>query len=133
MFTHKVTVSWSNAGGTVLSRSVSLLGGSEHNIQEAIPATTNDKPVEFALDISQCKVFMLVSDKDVTIETNAADHSGGNIFTLPAGRPFVWFDGMPAMRDTAGNLVVDIASLYITNAGDTQAVVDIRSLLDPTV
>lgn len=131
MLTHRITLGWASAAAG-LSKTFELSAGAEHNIDEEIAAGIVDREVAFVLDVSQCKVLYLLSDQPITIETNSGA-APGNVFTLAANKPFVWVDGNPAMRDSAGNLVVDITSIFISNPGEAVATLRIRSLLDPTL
>ena len=132
MFTHIVSRNWSRNGDSIVGNQ-SVEAGGETNRDETIPAETSDVLVAFVLDVSQAKVLYIKSDKDLIIETNSAG-SAVNTFTLAAGVPYVWVVGDAAMRDTAGAAVTtDITALYVTNAGEDAAELQIRCLFDPTV
>lgn len=131
MLTHTLVIGF--RGGDAITKQPSVEGGAEINLDELIPAATNDKATIFAMDVSQLKSLFMVSDRAVTIETN---NSGApiNTFSLLPNVPFVWQVGGPALRDTAGTAVVtDITQLFITNPGAADALVQIRALFDPTV
>lgn len=133
MFTR--TLNFNFLGGDAITKAVNVTGGLALDIDELIPSGSTNLALgaSCAIDVSQLKLLYLVSDQPLVLETN----SGGspvNVFTLAANVPFVWHSGLPALRDTAGTAVVtDITALYATVAGDTDAALQIRTLIDPTV
>lgn len=132
MFTHLFTRGWTNGGGT-LSKQITVQSGGEKNLDETIPGSTTDQLVDFDMDVSQMKGLFIVADQDCTIKTNSSG-SPVNTITLLANVPFVWVAGDAALRDTGGAVITtDITKLYVTVGGATAALLQIRSLYDPTV
>ena len=132
MLTHRITSGWSRGSENIV-RSFDLSAGAENNIDETIPAGANNLAVAFALDVSQLKALFMLSDKDVTVETNSGA-APINTFALKAGVPFVWNTNDASLRDTAGTAVAtDVTGLFLTNAGASDALLQIRALLDPTI
>lgn len=133
MFTR--TLNFNFLGGDAITKAVNITGGLALDIDETIPSGSTNLALgaSCAIDVSQLKLLYIVSDQDLVLETN----SGGspvNVFTLAAGVPFAWHSGMPALRDTAGTAVTtDITGLFATVAGATDAILQIRTLIDPTV
>lgn len=132
MLTHRITHGWSS-GSASLIRAFDVSAGAECNIDESIADGANNLAVALTLDVSQLKSLFMLSDKDVTVETN----NGAvpvNVFALKAGVPFVWNINDAALRDTAGTAVVtDVTGLFVTNASGAAALLQIRALLDPTI
>lgn len=132
MFTHKVDRSW-GTGQNRIERIVSVTGGAENNLSEAIAGSATNAPVAFAADISQVKELWMSCDKAVTVKTNSSG-SPVNTFSLAANVPFSWIVGDPPMRDSSGTAVTtDITSLFLTNADAGEAAFELRCLIDPTV
>lgn len=132
MITHTFSRGWSNSGS--ISKSTQVQAEAENNIDAGVPAATANELVAFVLDVSQLKGIYMVSDRAVTVKTNSSG-SPVNTFTLAANIPFMWVQGDPAIRDTAGVVfTTDVTALYMTNAdADNAATVQIRCIYDPTV
>jgi hypothetical protein len=109
--------------------SVQKTGTGDANVyDEVIASSQTDKVVNFALDVSACTMFLAHSTADITIETNANDATGGNTLTLEAGIPYIWYTD----SEDSFLLTEDVTKLYVTNAGDGSATLNIRSLYDAT-
>lgn len=120
------TLNWTySAAGLTTTASATVESEAEYNLDVAL-TNPSDALVAFELDYSQCKAFFLLSDVDCTVETNAANHAGGQQFDLKAGVPVAWMYGMGTCPVTA-----DITALYVTGTGDVN--LTIRSLSDATV
>jgi len=82
----------------------------------------------FTLDFSKCKAFYLVSDKDVTFETN--DGAAPDLaISLRANEPYLW-------HETAYHTFLvadDITSVFFTNASGSTATIYCIALFDPTM
>lgn len=132
MVKHKFSLGWGD-GGASISKGVDIEAGGATYIDESISAAVTDREVAFVCDVSQLKGIFIVSDQDLLLQTNDGA-SPVNVITLTANRPFLWFNGMPALRDTAGTAITtDITAIFATNAGASAARLQIRALLDPTV
>lgn len=132
MLTHYVTRGW-GIGSNAITKRLEIQAGAENNIDETIPGASTNLLVAYAVDVSQVKSLFLLSDKDVTVKTNNSG-SPVNTFTLGAGVPFTWIVGDGTLKDTSGTTVsTDITTLYVTNAGADPALLQIRTLVDPTV
>lgn len=112
--------------GTQTSNSQTFTAGGRASVSEAIPANSTDLLVNFALDVSACNALYLVADVNMTVETNATDHAGGNVINLLAGIPYVFYTGK---YDTF-KLTADVTKLYITNT--TAGTLTIEALYDAT-
>lgn len=115
-----------NDGTQTISKTVTLTG-SDTRIDEAIPASQTNLLVNFALDISKCVGFYMVSDVAMTVKTNSSG-SPQETFTLTADEPVFWND---AMSMTISSLFAgDVTALYVTNT--TAGTLRIRAIYDPT-
>lgn len=126
-FTHKVTEKVVISDRAVESLN-ELTAGSKLSIDEQIPVAT-DTPLAIALDVSQARSVFILSDRDITIETNATNAAGGNTLALKANIPYVW------ITNKYHSLVFtsDITIAYVTNASGGVARLEIEILFDPTV
>ncbi len=96
-------------------------------MDEAI-AVGVDTLIVASLDVSAVKSLFLLSDQDVSFETNATDHTGGNIIALKANIPYVWHTNAYA----SFLLTLDVTAIYITNASGSSANIKLRAVVDAT-
>lgn len=111
-----------------LSPQLSFSGSSILEIDESISTGVTDDDIVLAIDVSAVKLFYIVSDAAVTVETNATDATGGNTLTLVANQPYFWHTGS---YDTF-KLTADVTIAYITNASGSTANLKIRVIQDAT-
>ncbi len=116
------------------SKSFAVTGGASLRIAEAIPDSSSDLEVAFALDVSQAKCFMLLADQDMTVETNDGT-APGNTFTLEANQPYIWPAAAgESWADTEDDAVdTDITALFVTNASGSDGTLYVDVIYDPTV
>lgn len=115
-------------GGEEISASNTFNGGYEVAIDESIPVGT-DTLVNLVLDVSQVKSIIILSDRDITIETNATNAAGGNTLALKAGIPYRWYQN----QYNTMVFTTDVARAYITNASGGSARLQLSAMVDPTV
>jgi len=101
--------------------------GSVIDVTAAIPDSSTDKLVVCALDVSQIKAIYILSDQDVTLETNDGTTPDDTI-ALKAGVPYIWYTN----KYDALLLTVDVTALYLTNASGSAATFKLRALQDAT-
>jgi hypothetical protein len=119
-------------GSEQLSKRFDVTAGSLLTLDEAIPSGSGNTEVLAAIDVAQLKGLFVVADIDMVLKTNDAG-SPNNTITLAAGKPFVWTQFSPAIRDTAGALITtDIVSIFASRNADTVGNLSIRALVDPT-
>lgn len=109
------------------SASLQFSASADGEFDEVVPPTTTNMPFSLALDISQVKSILLLSDQDVTLKTNSSS-SPTDTIALKANQPYIWFTGA---YDTC-KITADVTTAFITNAGATQANVSARWLYDIT-
>lgn len=99
-----------------------------HSIQtvtiknESIPESSTDLEMLLAIDISEMKCFVMISDVAMTVETN----SGGSpqeTFTLAADTPVIWNDGDAAIF--AGDITGFYATTGVVGVGTLQIAVGV--------
>lgn len=115
-------------GSSLVSDAPSYTGSAYQYLEETIVTATTDGEIVFTCDVSAIKAIIILSDQNITFETNAADHAGGNILSLLANVPYVWtYDSY-----FTNLLTADITKLYITNASGSTATLKILVLTDAT-
>lgn len=125
-FTHTLTEKLV-VGNTSIEKSNAQSAGANTSIDETIADSTTDGLINFTLDVSQLQSIYIVSDADITIETNDGS-SPADTLSLVAGVPYVWH----ADSYHTCLLTTDITALYVTNASGGSARLQIEALHDPT-
>ncbi|VTR99240.1 unnamed protein product [Gemmata massiliana] len=125
---HSLTLSWAR-NGEAITNVVTVTANGETNLDLTVPANTTDLRADIDLDADKIQSLYILSDQNVTIETNSGT-SPGNTLTIGANKPYVWYLGCgltnPITTDVA-------ASIYVTNPSTTLAAnVQIRVLQDMT-
>lgn len=111
-----------------ITKSVVCTGGQVIRLDESIPDESTDLAVALALDVSQIKGLYIVSDQDLTLETNSGSAADDTI-ALVAGVPLVWHPGCYMTNP----LATDVTALYVTNASGAAARLQAEIIVDPTV
>lgn len=114
--------------GATEIRVVSTLSNEKaHDVDVTVPADSGDLEINWTLDISQAELIFMLSDQDLTLETNNAT-SPVDTITLKAGIPYFWIkDGGIDQPLTA-----DVTKLYATRGSGDDANLKIRALADAT-
>lgn len=95
---------------------------------ETITTGTTDQQFSLTIDVSQVKAFWLESDRNVTVETNAIDASGGNTLNLIANEPYIWW----STDLNSFKLTADVTTMYITNTSGATATIYCGVVYDST-
>ncbi len=106
-----------------------ILGSTEFEQSIGVGAGATEEMDCGALPYLKMKSLFFSSDQDVTIETNAANHSGGQEIILAAKVAFAWNVTMP----TTNPITADITKIFVTNAGSKAATFNVRVLMDQIV
>ena len=116
------------AGGRTVGGQKTYSGDSRISHNLSIPTATTDQVVECAFTMAQVKALIISSDQDITVETNASDHAGGNILAIKANVPYM------ETTDTyqTSELTEDVTALYITNTSGATANINIEVIYDGT-
>jgi hypothetical protein len=125
-FSHTITYSWGN-GNASLQQSQSKSAGAELNIEESIPNASTDLQVACAFDVSKVESIMILSDQNVTLETNSGG-SPANTINLLANVPYVW----QKATYLANLFTTNVTSWFLTNSSGANATLKARILTDPT-
>lgn len=127
MPTHTINQDWSAGNVGPLSRQISITADSEANAEIAVADESTDLAINIAIDVSALKLLYLVSDYDLTIETNDGSDPDDTL-TLKAGKPLVWHEDC----GYSNPLGTDVTALYATNASGADATLYIKTLQDAT-
>lgn len=88
-----------------------------------------------SIDVSEMLLLYMVSDQDLSIETNSSS-SPGDTITLTANVPYLWRDDNATCGSGAGGadsvtkLSVDVTALYLTNASGSNATFKLECIYD---
>lgn len=126
-FRHTTTVSWSGTGNSTFGGTLADTGDAEDN-REAVIATSTEQQVDIAMVRARLKHLFILSDQDVTIRTNSTGSPGDTLNVL---------NGFPVSYSSSAGQTnpfnsADVTTIYIQNAGATNATVRIRVLKDST-
>jgi hypothetical protein len=122
-FTEKVVID----GATPITQATTLTADFRQSYNLTIPIA-NDQLHAMALDVSQVKAIAILSDQDLTLETNSSS-APDNTLSLKANVPYIWYTNKPQ----ALVFTTDITALYVTNASAAVASLKMEILVDPTV
>ena len=126
--THRLSMTWSGSGASIpVSPDIQQSDDGEINAEPTIPATTNDREVAAVFTVASLKSVFIISDRDVTLETNSSSAPAQTI-NLLANKPLYWYSG----AYHANPFTVDVTKFYFSNAGAVDANVKIRILRDAT-
>jgi len=113
--------------GRTLPASNTLSGEAGTPLEAVISDNSTDKVVSWTLDVSQVAMVYILSDQDITLETNDGS-TPDDTLALKAGIPYVWYtDKYDSLIFTA-----DVSILYVTNASGEDATLQIETLYDAT-
>lgn len=127
-FTHSIEQVFQQGNLPAISKKVTLTADGENNRDVVVAAEASNYLVAMVIDVSQLKMLYIVSSKDVTFETNSGG-SPADTLTLLADVPVSWYPGCGYVCP----LGTDVTAIYLTNAGDEDAAVQMRFLIDSTV
>lgn len=124
--TNTLTLQWAQ-GSESVSKSVALSNEGVIQVDAAVGAGVSNKQVAAAFDKDTLSQVYIVSDQDVTMETNDGT-TPDDSFSLSANKPFVWYAGCGIPNPFSA----DVTALFFSNAGASEATVQIRVLVDAT-
>jgi len=119
-----------NGGGISQTNNITKSDTGRVQWEESIVTATTDGQVNCpTIDVSELVLLYINSTQDVTIETNAADATGGNTLTLKANEPYVWWLNAPFVNMITLDIVTNV---FITNTSGATAVITFEAILDTT-
>ena len=88
--THAYTMNWANGGTNPINTAITVTGTAEIVSQTvATDNTTTHEVLAFAH--ANLQSIYILSPNDLTLNTNAADGTGGDSITIAGGQPFIWY------------------------------------------
>lgn len=127
-FTHTVVKSVTTGTGNLQPASAQTYTGTHlAEVDESIADGQTDKLLNIAFTYADLQSFYLLSDQDVTVETNSGS-AADDTLTVAANVPYEWQADSPH----ANPFTADVAALYVTNASGSTATIKIRVLNDAT-
>ena len=126
-FTHNIRQVWASAGDSV-DRALNLTPDAEDKRSLSVATGVTDQQVLIAFTLASLVDYYIVSDKNVTLETNSITGAGGDVISLVAGQPITW----SSAANQAKHFTVDVTTIYLTNASGATATIEIRIGKDST-
>ena len=132
-FTHTIVKNWSDSSNRSISSSIAYSATQQASVDESVPDSSTDLQINVTIDVSALVVIYLLSDKDVTIETNSGSTPDDTI-VLKANKPYIWgndgdtFDAASVTQ----KLSVDVTAFFVTNASGAAAQIKCEVLQDAT-
>lgn len=114
----KTSVSVPGLGSQTTDQTLTITGDTEAVFQKDIPAGSTASLTFGSIDFTKMTAVLLNSvGEALTINTNAADATGGNSFALTAGKAIEWDN-----TQTVANIIThNVTALYFINAGTKTA------------
>lgn len=126
-FNQTITRSVSSAGGRSINKSNTYSADGLEAREVSIADSVTDQLVNFTLDVSELKSIYMVSDQDLTVETNDSAAPQETI-SLLADKPLLWQHDSYFAIPFAGN----ITKLYLTNSSGSTAIFNLEVVHDST-
>lgn len=117
----------SSGASKPVSQSNTYTGSGQASVDETIADNTTDGVVDIAINVSEIKLLIMLSDQDMTIKTNSSGAPDDTI-SLLANVPLIWTSD----SYYTNKLTVDVTKLYVTNASGSDASLKIEVLVDAT-
>ena len=115
------------AGDATISKTETITGEARKSYRVSVPDSTDDQLVDVAFLIDDLKFAYILSDQNVTLETN----NGGapvDTINLTANKPAVWTDYLDGLLGSLFSQTV--TAFYFTNASGATASITIEILHD---
>jgi hypothetical protein len=117
-WTVKTSVAVPGLGSQTTDNAVTLSGDTEFVVQKDVPAGSTASLTFGSIDFTKIVGVLLNSvGEGLTINTNALNASGGNSFSLTAGKAIEWDNTQTASNPITSN----VTALYFINAGTKTA------------
>lgn len=127
MASRTIRYEYQRVAGDSIAREVTKTGSGVLSIEETVADSATDAEIVFSLDVSAVKAFMIVSDRDVLVQTNDGS-SPDDSLSLLADEPYVWH----VTSYDSFLLTQDITSIFVTNASGGIATLIIEAVFDVT-
>jgi hypothetical protein len=114
-------------GGTSIGPSLAIPEGLLVGCDVTISASAADEQIIIPIDISQVKLLFILSELDLTLETNNGTTPDDTI-AIKAGVPYLW------REDKVDSLILtaDVDAIFVTNGVAATSRLQIYAILDNT-
>jgi hypothetical protein len=130
---HTINITYTSPAGQITIGSYAIQDEGNIEIEVTVPATTVDKQVDIGILLARLKSFCIISNKAITVEGNSGSAPDGTLSLATANRGYAWNNLLGSAFFVEETEYIDtLESLFITNAGDEDATVIIRALVDTT-
>ena len=119
----QITIGIHSAAGALNFQPI-FTGDGEVARSAVIPAGAKDLAVPVDLRVAQLVTLVIGAEAALAVKVNSAS-SPSLEFELKAGRPLLWYDS----DYSPCPLTADVEVLYVSNAGEVDAVLEVRALL----
>lgn len=127
-FTHRFNATYQAGNEAAIGSVVEVTGESEANLSGiSVAAASPDTQVILGLRAAGLKTLYILSDKDLTVETNDGTTPDDTI-SVKANVPYLW----SLASGVTCPITVDVVDVFLTNTGTGTATVHIRALQDAT-
>ena len=125
--THTIEKNWKGAGREIKTSKNYTSDASQTISGVSVPDSSADFFVEIAIDVSEIKSIFILSDVDMTLETNDGATPIDTI-NLKAGIPYIWHTDsyFTNILDT------DVTGLYLTTGSVGVGTFELEVVTDPT-
>lgn len=128
-YTHTLSLSVAAPGGVIQPSSALTYSGSGHSgfLSETVTTGTTDGQINIAFTYADIKSFYLLSDQDVTIETNSGS-AADDTLTVTANVPYTWQNDSPHANPFSAN----VTAFFVTNSSGSTATISCSVVFDAT-
>ncbi len=127
MFTHKIIRGW-ESGGSRLTKTETLTGSGENNVDQPVDADETDLLISFAVLIAQMKSIYILATKNMVITPHDQSDSPLAQIDIVANVPFEWTSTSGQDNPFEDN----VGSLHVANEASAEGTLSIRCLYDST-
>jgi len=128
-FTATIRISYTDGSSNAVSGVVTSTADGITNRIIPLAAGVTDLEVDIDFVYTRLKEFFALATQNCTIETNATDHTGGDLITLKADSPYWW----SSTGGVANPFSAAVTKCYITNQNASVAgQIQINCLYDST-
>lgn len=113
--------------GDPIAKTKTISGSLAIVLDETIANGQTDFQISVGIDVSAVKSFFLVSDQDITVETNDGT-TPDDTLAMTADDPKVWDEDSSYTFE----LGTDVTDFFVTNASGSSANLQLRAIVDAT-
>jgi len=119
-----------DGGSRAINKTITESGSARVDVEETVADSETDYQIIVpAIDVSALKLIYILSDQDVTVETNSGT-AADDTLALKADEPYVWH-----VSDLNTKLLttdIGVNGIYVTNASGSSATINLLFIIDAT-